>query len=91
MRLAPALAASTLGIAVVGFDYAEGLSYLSTDPGACANGHIVQDQYDSWQKASHRTAATCAGRHLPDGFPEKYIARARNGWNHSIAFARDPD
>ena len=90
MRIAPALAAASLGlslgIAVVGFDYAEGLSYLSTDPRACANCHIMQSQYDSWQKSSHHTSATCAGCHLPDGFPEKYIAKARNGWNHSSAF-----
>ncbi len=90
MRLAPALAAATLGvvagIATVGFDYAEGLSYLSTDPRACANCHIMQAQFDSWQKASHHTSATCADCHLPHAFPEKYVAKARNGWNHSSAF-----
>jgi cytochrome c nitrite reductase small subunit len=75
-----------LGIAGVGFNYAEGLSYLSSDPRACANCHIMQSQYDSWQKASHHTAATCAGCHLPHDFVAKYLAKARNGWNHSSAF-----
>jgi cytochrome c nitrite reductase small subunit len=90
VRLAPALAAAALGaatgIAGVGFDYAEGLSYLSTDPRACANCHIMQSQFDSWQKSSHHTVATCAGCHLPETFPQKYVAKARNGWNHSSAF-----
>jgi cytochrome c nitrite reductase small subunit len=90
LQLAPALAAATcgilMGIAVVGFDYAEGLSYLSTDPKACAHCHIMQSQYDSWQKASHHAAATCVGCHLPDAFVPKYLAKARNGWNHSSAF-----
>lgn len=90
MRFAPAVAAASLGVAVgialVGFDYAEGLSYLSTDPRACANCHIMQSQYDSWQKASHHAAATCADCHLPHRFPDKYVAKVRNGWNHSSAF-----
>ena len=75
-----------IGMGVVTFDYAEGLSYLSTDPRACANCHIMQSQYDSWQKASHHTVATCADCHLPAGFPDNYLAKAENGWNHSKAF-----
>lgn len=90
MRLAPALAAVTLGLAVgIGgstFHYAEGLSYLSTDPRACANCHIMEPQFASWQTASHHTAAACVDCHLPPAFPEKYLAKAVNGWNHSKAF-----
>lgn len=75
-----------LGIAGVGFNYAEGLSYLSSEPRACVNCHIMRSQYDSWQKASHHTAATCVECHLPHDFVAKYLAKARNGWNHSSAF-----
>ncbi len=74
------------GVGGYTFQYAEGLSYLSNDPRACVNCHIMNDQYDSWLKGSHRTAATCADCHLPHGFFEKYAAKARNGWNHSKAF-----
>lgn len=74
------------GLGAATFEYAEGLSYMSTDPAACANCHIMLPQYDSWQKASHKKAATCADCHLPDSFPEKYIAKSENGWNHSKAF-----
>ena len=90
LGLLPALAFASLGILIglggTTFNYAEGLSYLSTDPAACANCHIMQPQYDAWQKASHHTAATCADCHLPADFPEKYIAKSENGWNHSKAF-----
>ena len=68
------------------FGYAEGASYLSADPAACANCHIMWPQYDSWQKASHHTVATCVDCHLPSDFVGKYVAKAENGWNHSKAF-----
>lgn len=86
----PALCAVLLGVlagvGVATFDYAEGTSYLSTDPAACANCHIMQPQYDSWQKSSHHTAATCVECHLPEAFVAKYVAKAENGWNHSRGF-----
>jgi cytochrome c nitrite reductase small subunit len=85
------LAASVLfglagGLGIFAFNYAEGLSYLSTDPKACANCHIMNRQYDSWQKASHHGTATCAECHLPHKFIPKYIAKAENGWHHSVGF-----
>jgi cytochrome c nitrite reductase small subunit len=75
-----------LGLGGATFEYAEGLSYLSTDPAACANCHIMQSQYDSWQKASHHATAVCVDCHLPADFAGKYLAKAVNGWNHSRAF-----
>lgn len=75
-----------LGVAAVTFVYAEGTSYLSEDPAVCANCHIMWPQYDSWQKASHHTVATCVDCHLPEDFVGKYVAKAENGWNHSKAF-----
>lgn len=75
-----------VGIGGFTFRYAEGLSYFSTDPRACVNCHIMQPQYDSWQKASHHTAATCVDCHLPHSLVEKYLAKADNGYRHSKAF-----
>lgn len=75
-----------LGLGGFTFRYAEGLSYLSTDPEACTNCHIMQSQYDSWQKASHHTAAVCVDCHLPPGFVSKYLAKAENGYHHSKGF-----
>ncbi len=72
LSLLPALTCAMVGV-LIGLGgatvrYAEGLSYLSKDPEACANCHIMNPQYDSWQKASHHTAATCVDCHLPHEF-----------------------
>ena len=74
------------GLGMATFHYADGTSYLSTDPAACVNCHIMQSQYDSWQKASHHTVAACVDCHLPHDFFAKYVAKAVHGWNHSSAF-----
>lgn len=74
------------GLAGFTFQYAEGLSYLSADPRACMNCHIMQPQFDSWQKASHHTVAVCVDCHLPHSFVAKYIAKAENGYFHSKGF-----
>jgi len=74
------------GIGGYTFLYAEGLSYMSNDPKVCVNCHIMQPQFDSWQKASHHTVATCVACHLPHGFFGKYFSKAENGYHHSKAF-----
>jgi cytochrome c nitrite reductase small subunit len=74
------------GIGGFTFLYAEGLSYMSDDPKVCVNCHIMQPQFDSWQKASHHTVATCVECHLPQGFFGKYYSKAENGYHHSVAF-----
>lgn len=68
------------------FHTAKGTSYLSDDPRACANCHVMRDPYDSWQKSSHHAVATCNDCHVPHGFLSKWIAKGEHGWNHSVAF-----
>lgn len=75
-----------IGIGLFTVQYAGGTSYLSSDPQACANCHIMTSQYDSWQKASHHGVATCVDCHLPADFVGKYVAKAVNGYHHSKAF-----
>lgn len=75
-----------LGVGGFTVRYAEGLSYLSTDPAACANCHIMNAQYDAWQKASHHTVATCVDCHLPATGLSKWIAKSEHGYRHSKAF-----
>jgi cytochrome c nitrite reductase small subunit len=74
------------GVGVYTFGYGKGLSYFSRDPAACANCHIMQDQYSSWQKAPHHASAACVDCHLPHDFIPKMIAKTDNGWRHSKAF-----
>jgi cytochrome c nitrite reductase small subunit len=75
-----------IGLAVFTFRYAEGLSYFSSDPRACTNCHIMNEQYDSWSRSGHHHVAGCNDCHLPRAFVPKMLAKARNGWNHSSAF-----
>jgi cytochrome c nitrite reductase small subunit len=75
-----------LGLGGFTFWYAQGGSYFSTDPRACMNCHIMRDQYDSWSKTSHHAVAGCVDCHLPHDLVGKYVAKAENGWHHSLAF-----
>jgi cytochrome c nitrite reductase small subunit len=90
MRICLVLSAVFLGVLVgmagFTFHYGEGLSYFSKDPAACLNCHIMKPQFDSWQKSSHHTLATCVDCHLPHDVLGKYLAKAENGYNHSKAF-----
>lgn len=62
------------------------LSYLSTDPKACINCHVMNTAYATWQHSSH-FKVKCVECHLPtDNIVDKYIAKARDGYNHSLAF-----
>ena len=74
------------GIGGYTFIYAKGGSYMTNDPGACANCHIMQQYYDGWLKSSHRSVAVCNDCHTPAGFVGKYAAKASNGFWHSFAF-----
>jgi len=75
-----------LGVGGYTFFYANGLSYLSSDPQACANCHIMRPQFESWQKGSHHAVAKCVDCHLPHDFVGKYLAKAENGYHHSRGF-----
>ena len=77
---------AALGVGAFTFRYAAGLSYFSPAPAACVNCHIMQTQYDGWQKASHHTVAVCIDCHLPHDFVPKYLAKAENGYRHSQRF-----
>lgn len=84
--LTAAVAGIILGLGGFTFWYAQGFSYFSSSPKACVNCHIMREQYDSWQKASHHANATCVDCHLPHKGIAKYIAKAENGFWHSKAF-----
>lgn len=77
---------AVLGVATFTFVYAKGVSYLTDDPRACVNCHVMQPQYDGWQHSSHRHAATCNDCHTPAGLLPKYVNKAQNGFWHSFYF-----
>jgi cytochrome c nitrite reductase small subunit len=97
LRIKETIVAAVIGVAVgVGaytFIYAKGGSYLTNDPAACANCHIMREHYEGWIKSSHRAAAVCNDCHTPEGLVGKYASKASNGFWHSFAFTsgRFPD
>ena len=56
-----------IGVGVYTFGYARGASYMTDDPAACANCHVMRDQYESWMKGSHGKVAVCNDCHTPAG------------------------
>jgi len=80
------LAGGIVGLGGFTFIYGQGFSYMVDDPKACANCHIMQSVYDQWNHGTHKAVATCNDCHTPEFFLGKYIVKAINGWNHSVAF-----
>lgn len=66
--LLPVLIGMLTGAGGYTFYYAQGFSYFSNDPRACVNCHIMREQYDGWQKASHHGFAACNDCHMPHAF-----------------------
>ncbi|MFB3908173.1 MAG: cytochrome c nitrite reductase small subunit [Candidatus Eisenbacteria bacterium] len=74
------------GLGLTTFLYARGTSYLTNDPDACQNCHVMREQYAAWQKSSHHAVAVCNDCHAPHELAGKYATKATNGFRHSFAF-----
>ena len=74
------------GVGAYTFVYAKGYSYLTNDPAACANCHIMSQYYSGWLKGPHRKAAVCNDCHTPHNLIGKYTTKASNGFWHSFYF-----
>ena len=62
-------------------------SYLSDEPSACINCHIMIPHYQSWSHSSHREWAHCNDCHVPqDNIISKYAFKAADGLYHSTVF-----
>ena len=91
--VAAVLVGLTAGIGAYTFVYARGYSYLTNDPRACANCHVMRDHFNAWTRSSHHTVAVCNDCHTPPGLIPKYVTKAQNGFWHSFYFTtgRYPD
>lgn len=74
------------GVGGYTFFYARGASYMTNNPEACANCHVMQGHYNAWTRSSHHAVAVCNDCHTPHQFVGKYVTKAANGWHHSLAF-----
>ena len=91
--IAAVLVGAVLGIGGYTFIYAKGYSYLTNNPAACANCHVMDNYYASWMKGPHHTVAVCNDCHTPHNLLGKYAVKASNGFRHSFYFTsgRYPD
>ncbi len=63
------------------------VSYLSDEPTACINCHVMNAQYITWDHSSHREVATCNDCHVPhDNVFKKYFFKAKDGLYHASIF-----
>jgi cytochrome c nitrite reductase small subunit len=76
------------GIGAFTFVYAHGASYLTDDPAACANCHVMGEEFGAWMKGPHHGVAVCNDCHTPHNPIAKYAIKARNGFWHSYYFTR---
>lgn len=62
-------------------------SYLSDNPAACVNCHIMTPYYQSWNHSSHAAWATCNDCHVPhDNLVHTYGFKAMDGLYHAAVF-----
>src|SRR5687767_12925336 len=82
-----ALLAICLGAGVHLAVVSEATSYLSDDPEACINCHIMVPQFATWQASSHGRVTNCNDCHVPqDSTWRKYWFKANDGLRHSVLF-----
>ncbi|MBE0643881.1 MAG: cytochrome c nitrite reductase small subunit [Bacteroidetes bacterium] len=63
------------------------VSYLSNDPRACVNCHVMVPQYATWERGSHGRATTCNDCHVPhDNIIRTYAFKASDGLRHATMF-----
>lgn len=85
--IATILVAAIFGLGVYLAKLSNAISYLSDDPQACVNCHIMTPQYITWTHSSHREVAHCNDCHVPhDNVASKYFFKAKDGLYHASVF-----
>jgi cytochrome c nitrite reductase small subunit len=61
--------------------------YLSDEPSACVNCHIMGPFYATWSHGSHGRDATCNDCHVPhEGVVRKWMFKGMDGVRHAAVF-----
>ncbi|UZR98905.1 cytochrome c nitrite reductase small subunit [Chondrinema litorale] len=62
-------------------------SYLTDDPKACINCHVMTTEYITWNHSAHRQVATCNDCHVPhNNVFEQYAFKAKDGLYHATIY-----
>ncbi|GMV35589.1 MAG: hypothetical protein AMXMBFR61_00970 [Fimbriimonadales bacterium] len=76
-----------IGMAIYVGRISEAASYLSDDPRACVNCHIMNPQYTTWRHSSHARVTNCNDCHVPHtSVLAKYYFKMKDGFRHSLLF-----
>jgi len=81
------LVAALFGLGLYVLRLSNAASYLSDDPQACVNCHVMTPQYMTWARSAHREVATCNDCHVPhNNVFNQYYFKAMDGLYHSYIF-----
>jgi cytochrome c nitrite reductase small subunit len=76
-----------IGLGIVVARIANAVSYLSDEPAACINCHVMTDAYASWQRGSHARVANCVDCHVPHtNVVAKFAFKGMDGTKHAYVF-----
>jgi len=82
-----AIGGATFGLGCCVAYISNAASYMSDDPKACINCHIMDPEYASWQHSSHGRVTVCNDCHVPhDSLISKYYFKAKDGSRHSMLY-----
>ena len=85
--LIPSLVGIVIGLCGYIFYLSKAHSYLSDDPKACVNCHIMEPEYATWLHSSHGRNTVCNDCHVPhDNVFRKYYFKANDGLRHATMF-----
>ncbi len=70
----------------LGLYFSDFTIFLGSDPAACNKCHVMDAQYEGWNKSTHRQWAVCSECHAPHAFIPKYYVKMKSGLNDVIHF-----
>jgi cytochrome c nitrite reductase small subunit len=76
-----------VGLSALSLHLSNAVSYLTDDPKACINCHIMRPEHTTWMHSSHRDKAICNDCHVPhNNIVRKYYFKASDGLRHAFMF-----
>ncbi|MEM1137088.1 MAG: cytochrome c nitrite reductase small subunit [Bacteroidota bacterium] len=81
------LLGAVVGLAFYMVNAANVTSYLTDNPRACINCHVMTTEYITWNHSAHREVATCNDCHVPhENVLKQYAFKAKDGLYHATIY-----